>query len=223
MQPVISKHPSEEPNKISVVIQEKEHTFMVDTGATYSCIGKEGSHLPLSQSLVKTIGFSGKKQIMPLTEPVPMLIEGLLVYAPLLYSTDTPKNLLGRDILCKFKAKIMCTQGGLHVAFPTPLVDTLGSVMAVTVSKKEDAPNNYQPEVYWIRFNQDSSLYHQWEQWKPWVQAQLEHPKLVSVTPHCTLKFDISQGDLDYQDCWNDIMNKKPILIETNHIYSLSL
>lgn len=60
MLPVISKHPSEEPT-IPVVIQDKKHIFMIDTGATYSCIGNEGSHLPLSQSLVKTIGFSGKK------------------------------------------------------------------------------------------------------------------------------------------------------------------
>lgn len=37
---------------------------------------------------------------------------------PLLYSADTPINLLGSDILCPLRTNIMCTQDGLYVAFP---------------------------------------------------------------------------------------------------------
>lgn len=180
-----------------------------NTGATYSCIGKEGSHLPLSQSSIKTIGFSGMKQIMPLTEPVPMTIEGKVVYAPLLYSTDTPINLMGRVILCELKAKIMCTQDGIHVDFPPPTTETLQCIMALTMPHEEDTSRDCRQEVYWIRLKEDSTVYHQWKQWKPWVQAQFEPSLIKSLTPHCTLKFDASQLDLDYQEGWNDLMNKK--------------
>lgn len=66
MLPAISLQSHDEPI-IPVVIQDREYPFMVDTGATYSCIGKEGSRIPLSTSSIKTIGFSGKSQIIPLT------------------------------------------------------------------------------------------------------------------------------------------------------------
>jgi len=58
---------------------------MIDTGAAYSCIGKSGIGLPLSASKIRTVGFSGKTQIIPMTKPVPMIIGEKTVYAPLLY------------------------------------------------------------------------------------------------------------------------------------------
>lgn len=67
MLPVISVHPQEEPT-IPVIINKQEHAFMVDTGATYSCIGKRDSNLPLSKSSVKTLGknyqSNGKRYIV---------------------------------------------------------------------------------------------------------------------------------------------------------------
>ena len=59
---------------------------MVDTGATHSCIGKEGADLPLSSAKIWTVGFSGRTQIILVTEPVPMKIAGKTVYAPFLYA-----------------------------------------------------------------------------------------------------------------------------------------
>lgn len=108
MFPTLSQDPRETP-VIPVIIDQKVHEFMVDTGATYSCIGKQGSSLPLSQTSFETRCFSGKCLLTPLTEPIPMMINGQLVIAPLRYSESTPYNLLGRDILCSLKAKIMCT------------------------------------------------------------------------------------------------------------------
>lgn len=117
MSPVISLQPHDEPT-VPVVTHEQAYPFMVDTGAAYSCLGKEGSELPLSKSSIKTVGFSLKSQVIPLTEPVPMLIAGKVIFALLLYSAHTPVNLLGRDILCPLKAKNMCAQDGLYLDFP---------------------------------------------------------------------------------------------------------
>lgn len=50
---------------------------MVDTGATYPCIGKEGSGLALSNSSIKMKGFFRNSQVISITQPVPMLITAL--------------------------------------------------------------------------------------------------------------------------------------------------
>lgn len=64
MTPVVSTQPKDEPT-IEVTIHTQKHQFMVDTGATYSCIRSEGSS-------VKIVGFSEKNPNN--TQPVPMLI-----------------------------------------------------------------------------------------------------------------------------------------------------
>lgn len=96
--PSLTEHPHQEP-MLDVSINGKEFRFMVDTGATYSCIGTEGSHLPLSRHTVKMLGFSGTKQLIPRTEPVPLKIQGQTIFSRLLVFYDTPVNLMGRDIL----------------------------------------------------------------------------------------------------------------------------
>lgn len=90
MAPMILTQPQEEPI-IMVTIDQKVIPFMVDTGAIHSCIGRRGAHLPMSASSVKTVGFSGNTQVIPLTQPVPILIAGNTIVAPLLYSTLNSK------------------------------------------------------------------------------------------------------------------------------------
>lgn len=101
MSPVTSTKPKDEPT-IPVTILGQEHEFMVYAGTTYSYIGKNGSYLPLSSSSDNTIGFSGKTQEIPLTQPTPMHISGKAIVASLLYSANTPINLFWKryTIMC---------------------------------------------------------------------------------------------------------------------------
>ena len=132
MSPVISLEPREEPT-IPVIVKGPECAFMMDTGATYSCIGKNGFNLPLSSSSIRTVGFSGKTQVIPLTEPLTMKIEGKTIVAPLLYLAHTPINLLRKYILCILKANIVCTQSGLRVEFQED--PSANQMMPLTVEK----------------------------------------------------------------------------------------
>lgn len=109
---VVSTQPQGEPT-IAAVMHMQEHTFMVNTGAIYFCTGSACSTFPLSCSSVKTAGFSGKTQVIPLTQLVSMLTAGRSLVTPPLYSENTLINLLKQDILCPMKANIMCTQNGL--------------------------------------------------------------------------------------------------------------
>lgn len=131
--PILTQCPHAEPT-IDVTVYNHHHQFMIDTGATYSCIGKDGAHLPLSASKIQTIGFTGKTQVIPMTEPVPLQIGKRTNYVSLLYSADTPVNLLGRDVLCQLQAKI-CS----HDAAPT--------------ESSQIMHHNQEAQVFWINNN----------------------------------------------------------------------
>lgn len=61
-----------------------------------------------------------KRQGLYFTESKRLQLEHQTIYAPLLYSPIAPCNLLGRDLLCKFSAKILCSPLGLYVTFDEP-------------------------------------------------------------------------------------------------------
>ncbi len=84
--------------------------MMVDTGAVYTCVNSNyASHLPLTGKFLKTIGFSGQMQLIPLTAPVCLQTKNKSVTMPILVSNQTPVNLLGRDALCKLGLQIWCS------------------------------------------------------------------------------------------------------------------
>lgn len=164
---------------------------MVDTGATYSCIGEAGSTLPLSGSSVKTIGFSGKTQLIPLTQPIPILVIGK--------TEQTPINLLGRDIPCPLRVNIMCTPEEIWMDLPldssqssTPMMSSLAVTNAAVV---------IDPAVYWVQLRQDSHLKRKWAQWETWVKGQLNDARTPKSPWHCTLMYDKQQTHVDYDDC----------------------
>nr|XP_033494259.1 uncharacterized protein LOC117264429 isoform X1 [Epinephelus lanceolatus] len=213
MSPAISLQSQDEPI-IPVVIHDREYPFMVDTGATYSCIGKEGSRFPLSTSSIKTIGFSGKSQVIPLTEPVPMLIAGKVICTPLLYSAHTPVNLLGRDILCPLKAKIMCTQDGLYLDFPDEPPQHMMSQLPQDVTEKQQAL------AYWLRLTpEESHLQQKWTEWEEWIRMHYDTAHTSTLPLHCTLMYDKDQTHVDYQECWDAVINKKPCLITSEDTF----
>lgn len=175
MSPISSTQLQEEPI-IPAIIDQQEHQLMMDTGATHSSVGKTGSGLLLSNSSVKTIGFSGKPQIIPLTQPVPMRIADRTIFVPLLYSAYTPVNLLGGDMLCPLKANIMCTQDGIYVDIP----DDLQNKMMPMLSQQSGL---LQPMVYWLCFTpQESMLQHQGKMWEP----SMKHAGMTSSTSATT-------------------------------------
>ena len=96
----------EEP-MLQVLIEDEPTLMLVDTGATYTCVSQQyATHLPMSNKLVETIGFSGYKQLIQIATPVRLSTEGSEIRIPIAVSCQTPLNLLGREALCKLKIKI---------------------------------------------------------------------------------------------------------------------
>lgn len=139
------------------------------------------------------------------------MIEGKVVYAPLLYSTQTPINLLGRDILCSLKVNIMCSPDGIHISFPNQPQE--GDDDALINTGKRDSEqlpiNGLLDKTDPARVYVETSL----------GAMQLCNPTISSLALHCTLKFDPNQSDTDYEECWDQLVNKKQLLITTEDIY----
>lgn len=161
--------------------------FLLDTGATFTSIGKEGSKLRLTRKTIKTMGFSGKIQTLRFTEPQRITVEGITVQAPLLYSPDTPANLLGRDVLCKLGEKIHCGPTGIWVTLP----DIIGhQCVAIERDDEQDALD----KVYWleVKDKDTSDLWKEYEKWKPWLMY-IRSDCIETRDPwHCTIKYDIN-------------------------------
>ncbi|XP_055368609.1 uncharacterized protein LOC129604800 [Betta splendens] len=204
---------------IEITIQDTKHRFMVDTGATYSCIGKEGAGLPLSSSsMIRTVGFSGKTQVIPLTEPIPIKVAGKTISAPLLYSADTPINLLGRDILCSLKARIMCTPDGVAFDIPDDKLNTM--VTLIRPSGDEECETKIREAlVYWLKLTSpDSHLKQEWEEWKLFVTNYYEKAQKPTLSRHCTMLYDNNQSQEEYGKCWDELINNTTTAIQYDYI-----
>ncbi len=69
----------------------------------------------MSGKYIKTVGFSGVTQLLPMTAPVSISLKDTEIRIPILVSEHTPVNLLGRDAICKLKMQIWCTPDGIYV------------------------------------------------------------------------------------------------------------
>ncbi len=66
---MISCDADQEP-MLKVNIEGKPINLMLDTGASFSCLNpRYASHLPMSGKYMKTVGFSGVTQLLPMTAP----------------------------------------------------------------------------------------------------------------------------------------------------------
>lgn len=83
MQYITTLHLEQEPTVPVSVGKGLKVPFMIDTGATYSSIGKEGSRLLLARNAIQTMGFSGKKQTLRFTEPQELTLNGVTIQTPL--------------------------------------------------------------------------------------------------------------------------------------------
>ncbi|XP_046901068.1 uncharacterized protein LOC124484256 [Hypomesus transpacificus] len=113
----ISDKPSEIP-QLSLSIAGKRIPFLVDTGATMSCLRKTDFDCPMSKNTVQSVGISGKPQIDPVSLPLQIDFDDYKLQHSFIVSATSPMALLGRDLLSKLNATILCSQDGIEVHIP---------------------------------------------------------------------------------------------------------
>ena len=120
----ISSKPSEIP-QLTLSIAGKRIPFLVDTGATMSCLRRKDLKCPVSKEIVKSIGISGVTQTEPMSIPLTTCVDEHKFQHSFIVSNTTPMSLLGRDILSKLNAVISCSPDGLEIHIPADRVHQL--------------------------------------------------------------------------------------------------
>ncbi|XP_016102534.1 uncharacterized protein [Sinocyclocheilus grahami] len=173
-------------------IEGKPISLMLDTGATYSCLNpRYASHLPMSGKYIKTVGFSGTTQLLPMTAPVSISLKNTEIRIPILVSEHTPVNLLGRDAICKLKMQIWCTPEGIYID------DRAMRQMNVSTSQQAQEPC---ANMYWLgdlKEDVEKTI----SKWGRYIREQLCEPSLPKTEFHCTMKYDESKNP-DFEKKW---------------------
>ena len=166
------------------------------------------------------MGFSGEKQTLPITKPLLTQLGNQTVMHPFVHSPTVPMNLLGRDLLVKLGASILCSADGLLVTFPD------GTRLPCT---GQNTPGQYllQPvneqytDIYWgllqPETTEQSSILSAYLRWKPWI-ALLEPYISPLDPPHVTLFYDRIQTDW-YQESFQDQLEGHDWIINSQNIY----
>lgn len=138
------------------------------------------------------------------------------------YSPAVPSNLLGRDLLTRMGASILCTPDGLTVTFPdgtqihcnTASTLSRGQFLIQPVGEKA-------ADIYWGLLRSETAKHEgilsAYLHWKPWI-SQL-HPYVTPPDPlHVTLFYDRQSSEW-YESQFSEQIEGHEWTIHTNCIY----
>lgn len=121
--PQLTSNSSTQP-KLSLCINGDFMSFLVDTGADISTMGKQDSDkfaMYGSNKTVHVTGASGQFTSETMSTPLTVRYENSILQHSFLLSKVCPENLLGRDLLCKLNLTITLTTGGVGLEGPIVL------------------------------------------------------------------------------------------------------
>ncbi len=104
---------------MEIVVDNKPLRALVDTRATYPTETRGTiTDKDLSDKTVGVMGFSGGLEHWPMTKQLTVQVVNQSLLHSFLYSSNAPVPLLGRDLLIKLGASILCSPQGVIVTFP---------------------------------------------------------------------------------------------------------
>lgn len=206
---------------VNMKVMDKQLPFLVDTGATYSTLNDpELCEQAKTPDIVSVVGFSGVKQNLPLSTPLLVSAGTQSTTHPFVLSKEVPVNLLGRDLLKKLGATILCESAGLTVRLPDGT--------AWTCSNTSSHATQYllrpiQPEVadiYWALLCPDTpehkGILSAFLSWKPWTDAL--RPYVPPLDPlHVTLYYDRDSDEV-YQEAFASCLQDTRWSLTSTHI-----
>ncbi len=200
---MLTTNANQEP-MLQVKIEGKSTSMLVDTGAVHTCVNSNyASHLPMSGKFIKTIGFSGQMQLIPMTAPVCLQTKNKSVTIPILVSNQTPVNLFGRDALCKLGLQIWCSPDGVYI-------DMQGLETQMIIISEPTA------NVYCIG-QIEEDVRQIVDEWGKFIEAQIHEARLPKTEFHCTMIYD-PEKDTEKEKNWQEKTKGQKIEITSDYI-----
>ncbi len=198
---------------MEIVVNATPLKALVDTGATYSTVTRGIiTNEDLSDKTVGVMGFSGGLEHWPMTKQLPVKIIKQSLTHSFLYSSNAPVPLLGRDLLIKLGASILCSPQGVIVTFPD----------GTRVDCSQTAPTGYKQnvllggplqeaaDIYWVELDippSPMSAVDLYNRHRPWIMSIDVY--LPPIDPlHCTLFYDRNDTVM-YQEMFDSIEGDK--------------
>ncbi|XP_053731649.1 uncharacterized protein LOC128765183 [Synchiropus splendidus] len=195
---------------VPFLVNGVEAMGLIDTGATSSSINCELSSDLLTTHSRTFVGFSGKPQHLYQTVPLPVQLAGQTFNHVFTHSPQTPVNLLGRDLLIKTQATILCSPLGIEVRFPNGHTMTCcDSVSTPGHFLMSELPVvDQMADIYWALLHPESydepGLFSAFQLWRPWILSL--RPYLPPPDPlHCTLLYDRDGTEIAYAEKFRGI------------------
>lgn len=205
---------------VKLQINGEERELLIDTGATASCLtGKGSKPLPMSNSYLRTVGFSGKTETQHYTVPLETVIGKQTVKHQYLKAPKCPVNLMGRDLLIKLGAEIVCTCDGIRVKFGGKTTTTYRHGEKILLMQETNESSQL-TTVYWNRLKHEEhegGLQHTYQKWKQWIKQQGDYEDLKDPL-HMTYKYTEEKDEI-YDEGWEEAMEGMQEKIKARDVY----
>ncbi|KAL3973676.1 F-box and leucine-rich repeat protein 13 [Sarotherodon galilaeus] len=200
---------------LSMTVEGTELPFLVDTGATYSTLRDTPDCATLSSSTVSVVGFSGIPMTLPLTDPALTQLGKQTLKHQYVVSPQVPVNLMGRDLLVKLGATIMCSADGLTVTLPGGKEFLcLGSPSKTQYLVRDSEQST--ADIYWGRLVEEGIL-RTYQQWRPWIMSLAVYSEPRDPY-HVTLFYDKEEDDT-YREQFESDLEGETWKVKTHNIY----
>ncbi|KAL3979211.1 neuronal calcium sensor 1 [Sarotherodon galilaeus] len=200
---------------LSMTVDGTELPFLVDTGATYSTLRDTPDCATLSSSTVSVVGFSGIPMTLPLTDPALTQLGKQTLKHQYVVSPQVPVNLMGRDLLVKLGATIMCSADGLTVTLPGGKeFPCLGSPSKTQYLVRDSEQST--ADIYWGRLVEEGIL-RTYQQWRPWIMSLAVYSEPRDPY-HVTLFYDKEEDDT-YREQFESDLEGETWKVKTHNIY----
>uniref|UniRef100_A0A669B648 ribonuclease H n=1 Tax=Oreochromis niloticus TaxID=8128 RepID=A0A669B648_ORENI len=200
---------------LSMSVEGTELSFLVDTGATYSTLKATPDRTSLSCHTVDVVGFSGVPMTLPLTDPALTKLGKQTLKHQYVVSPQVPVNLMGRDLLVKLGATIMCSADGLTVALPGgkefPCLGSLSKTQYLVQDSEQP-----KADIYWGRLV-DEDILRQFVLWKPWIMSLAVYSSPRDPF-HVTLFYDREDDDT-YREHFQSELEGQTWKVHCKNIY----
>ncbi|KAL4008228.1 hypothetical protein ACER0C_002080 [Sarotherodon galilaeus] len=152
---------------------------------------------------------------LPLTDPALTQLGKQTLKHQYVVSPQVPVNLMGRDLLVKLGATIMCSADGLTVTLPGGKeFPCLGSPSKTQYLVRDSEQST--AEIYWGRLVEEGIL-RTYQQWRPWIMSLAVYSEPRDPY-HVTLFYDKEEDDT-YREQFESDLEGETWKVKTHNIY----